>query len=266
MNCTEREFCSSTGVISKTPVVLTPEQELFRVPVTECRNPEKGFTGVCCRDPDYVDPWPVGMLGLYNPEILPFDDGSYKPNGNNGNGNQNGNSISQTQQTQRNEAILASPSRVTAAQNYGPNQITSASQNQYTKTQYDRGVTAAASSTSTTAVQRQQTQQTQTTSAGSTGTKRFTAGGLQFVHSGNTRFKPFQKQGGSQCAPRNYVSLCDIDVASRFQVLLIHEASWWGKMCTGMGCPTNDLYFRTLNHEVPDHGIPVSESSPGKPW
>ncbi|XP_021702174.1 serine proteinase stubble isoform X3 [Aedes aegypti] len=202
MNCTEREFCSSTGVISKTPVVLTPEQELFRVPVTECRNPEKGFTGVCCRDPDYVDPWPVGMLGLYNPEILPFDDGSYKPNGNNGNGVQSGNSISQTQ---RNEAILASPSRVTAAQNYGPNQITSASQTQYTqsKAQYDRGVTASASTTSTTALQRQQTQTTSST-AGSSGTKRFTAGGLQFVHSGNTRFKPFQKQNGGQCAPRNY--------------------------------------------------------------
>lgn len=202
MNCTEREFCSSTGVISKTPVVLTPEQELFRVPVTECRNPEKGFTGVCCRDPDYVDPWPVGMLGLYNPEILPFDDGSYKPNGNNGNGVQSGNSISQTQ---RNEAILASPSRVTAAQSYGPNQITSASQTQYTqsKAQYDRGVTASASTTSTTALQRQQTQTTSST-AGSSGTKRFTAGGLQFVHSGNTRFKPFQKQNGGQCAPRNY--------------------------------------------------------------
>uniref|UniRef100_A0A182SK09 Peptidase S1 domain-containing protein n=1 Tax=Anopheles maculatus TaxID=74869 RepID=A0A182SK09_9DIPT len=58
MNCTEEEYCSSTGVISKTPVVLTEEQKLFRVPVTACRNLERGFTGVCCRDPDYVDPWP----------------------------------------------------------------------------------------------------------------------------------------------------------------------------------------------------------------
>lgn len=204
MNCTESQFCSSTGVISKTPVVLSPEQELFRVPVTECRNLERGFTGVCCRDPDYVDPWPVGLLGLYNPELLPFDDGSYKPNGNGGNGNGgngntngNGNGI---QRTQTNEAILASPSRVTAAQTYGPNQITSASQTQYTqaKTQYDRGVTAAASSQATTAVQQQQS------TASNTGNKRFTAGGLQFVHSGNTRFKPFQKQSSGQCSTRNY--------------------------------------------------------------
>ncbi|XP_053692094.1 mucin-5AC [Sabethes cyaneus] len=190
MNCTETQFCSSTGVISKTPVTLTPEQELFRVPVTECRSPDRGFTGVCCRDPDYVDPWPVGLLGLYNPELLPFDDGSYKPNGNNGNGN--GNSVT------RNEGIQGAQSRVTPA--FAPNQLTSASQSQFTQTksQYDRGATAAASSTSTTTVQQQQY------NGGSTGSKRFTAGGLQFVHSGNTKFKPFQKQGNAQCAPRNY--------------------------------------------------------------
>ncbi|XP_058450714.1 inactive serine protease scarface isoform X3 [Malaya genurostris] len=193
MNCTETQFCSSTGVISKTPVVLTPEQELFRVPVTECRSPDKGFTGVCCRDPDYVDPWPVGMLGLYNPELLPFDDGSYKPNGNNGNGN--GNSISRTQTT-RNEAIQGAQSRVTPAQTFAPNQLTSASQFTQSKSQYDRGVTAAASTGSVVTVQQQ-------VNGGSTGAKRFTAGGLQFVHSGNTKFKPFQKSSG-QCAPRNY--------------------------------------------------------------
>ncbi|XP_058814873.1 inactive serine protease scarface isoform X3 [Topomyia yanbarensis] len=197
MNCTETQFCSSTGVISKTPVTLTPEQELFRVPVTECRSPDKGYTGVCCRDPDYVDPWPVGLLGLYNPELLPFDDGSYKPNGNNGNGNGNGNSITRTQTT-RTEAIQGSQSRVTPAQTFPPNQLTSASQTQFTqsKTQYDRGVTAAASTGSVVTAQQ--------FNGGSTGTKRFTAGGLQFVHSGNTKFKPFQKQNTGQCAPRNY--------------------------------------------------------------
>ncbi|XP_055541224.1 uncharacterized protein LOC129727421 isoform X2 [Wyeomyia smithii] len=196
MNCTETQFCSSTGVISKTPVILTPEQELFRVPVTECRSPDRGFTGVCCRDPDYVDPWPVGLLGLYNPELLPFDDGSYKPNGNNGNGNANGNGAVRAQTT-RNEAFQAAQSRVTPAQTFAPIQLSSASQTQNTqvKSQYDRGVTAPASSTT---VQQQQY------NGGSTGSKRFTAGGLQFVHSGNTKFKPFQKQGNRQCAPRNY--------------------------------------------------------------
>lgn len=79
MNCTPVEYCSATGVITKTPVILTPEQELFRVPLTDCRDIKTGVTGKCCRDPDYVDPWPVGLLGQYNAEILGFDDGSYKP-------------------------------------------------------------------------------------------------------------------------------------------------------------------------------------------
>jgi hypothetical protein len=79
MNCTPIEFCTSTAVISKTPVQLTPEQELFRVPMTDCREPNTGARGKCCRDPDYVDPWPASVLGQYNAEILGFDDGSYKP-------------------------------------------------------------------------------------------------------------------------------------------------------------------------------------------
>ncbi|XP_053673132.1 inactive serine protease scarface-like [Anopheles nili] len=190
MNCTEEEFCSSTGVISKTPVVLTEEQKLFRVPVTACRNLERNFVGVCCRDPDYVDPWPVGQLGQYNPEILGFDDGSYKPNGNNGNTvNGNGNA------RRPGEPIQASPSQVTSTQSFAPNQFVSqtASVTQ-SKSQYDRGVTASASFQSTVG-------------------QRVNAApaGLQFTNSGNTRFRPFQNQRSEstvtrsqQCAPRNY--------------------------------------------------------------
>uniref|UniRef100_A0AAG5DIH9 Peptidase S1 domain-containing protein n=1 Tax=Anopheles atroparvus TaxID=41427 RepID=A0AAG5DIH9_ANOAO len=118
MNCTEEEYCSSTGVISKTPVVLTEEQKLFRVPVTSCRNLERGFTGVCCRDPDYVDPWPVGQLGQYNPEILGFDDGSYRPDRPNGNGNGNGNGLGNGNGNGRRpgEPIQAAPSQSTVGQ------------------------------------------------------------------------------------------------------------------------------------------------------
>ncbi|XP_059611208.1 inactive serine protease scarface [Phlebotomus argentipes] len=81
MNCTEYQYCDVKGVITTTPVVLTKEQELFRVPLTDCVDRRRGFQGKCCRDPNYVDPWPVGQLGQYNPQILnaAFDDGSYRP-------------------------------------------------------------------------------------------------------------------------------------------------------------------------------------------
>jgi hypothetical protein len=88
LKCVRSEFCTREGVMSKTAVVLTPDQALFRVPVTSCRNAEENFIGSCCRDPDYVDPWPVGQLGFYNAEILGFDDGSYKPNKKNDNSGQ----------------------------------------------------------------------------------------------------------------------------------------------------------------------------------
>lgn len=95
-NCTEIEYCTAQGVISKEIVQLSPEQQAFRVPLSDCRSLEKGYIGKCCRDPDYVDPWPVGILGQYNASILGFDDGSYKPpsgrqNGPGGNGRPVGN-------------------------------------------------------------------------------------------------------------------------------------------------------------------------------
>lgn len=81
LNCTRIEMCTALGVISKTPVILSPEQELFRVPLSQCRDPQTKEVGVCCRDPDYTDPWPVGRTGQYVPEELNavFDSGSYKP-------------------------------------------------------------------------------------------------------------------------------------------------------------------------------------------
>lgn len=81
MNCTRIEMCSAIGVISKTPVILTPEQQLFRVPLSECLHPQTKEQGVCCRDPDYTDPWPVGRTGQYVPDELNsvFDSGAYKP-------------------------------------------------------------------------------------------------------------------------------------------------------------------------------------------
>lgn len=28
----------------------------------ECQNPDTGIIGKCCRDPNYKDPWPGGMM------------------------------------------------------------------------------------------------------------------------------------------------------------------------------------------------------------
>ncbi|XP_043483725.1 uncharacterized protein LOC122512124 isoform X2 [Leptopilina heterotoma] len=60
--CVEEQFCTKDAVISPEPVALSSEQILRRAPMTSCRNPETGITGKCCRDPNYVDPWPTGNL------------------------------------------------------------------------------------------------------------------------------------------------------------------------------------------------------------
>lgn len=81
MNCTPIEYCTGTAVISKTPIKLTPQQELFRVPMTDCTIPATNQPGKCCRDPDYTDPWPIGRNGQYIADELnaAFDSGAYRP-------------------------------------------------------------------------------------------------------------------------------------------------------------------------------------------
>lgn len=81
MNCTLIEYCTATGVISKTPVVLTEFQKTYRVPMTDCMILPSKELGKCCRDADYTDPWPVGRFGQYNADELNavFDSGAYKP-------------------------------------------------------------------------------------------------------------------------------------------------------------------------------------------
>ena len=60
--CVEEQYCTLVGVISQEPVALTSKQLLRRVPLSSCRNAETGVVGKCCRDPNYVDPWPTGNL------------------------------------------------------------------------------------------------------------------------------------------------------------------------------------------------------------
>ncbi|XP_012265266.2 hornerin isoform X1 [Athalia rosae] len=60
--CVEEQYCTLEGVISPVPVGLTSQQIERRAPLSTCRNPENGIVGKCCRDPNYVDPWPTGNL------------------------------------------------------------------------------------------------------------------------------------------------------------------------------------------------------------
>jgi len=85
-NCTDINFCNADGTISPSRVSLTPDQETYRVPLSECKDESKGLKkGYCCRDPNYTDPWPTNLLrtGAFDANVLAqaFDDGAYRPNG-----------------------------------------------------------------------------------------------------------------------------------------------------------------------------------------
>ncbi|XP_063701746.1 inactive serine protease scarface-like [Culicoides brevitarsis] len=60
MVCVDKPSCDFNGVLSKTTVSLTEDEELFRMPLLPCKKPEGG-RGVCCRDPDFVDDWPTDI-------------------------------------------------------------------------------------------------------------------------------------------------------------------------------------------------------------
>lgn len=60
--CVEEQYCTLEGIISPEPIALTSKQLLRRVPLSSCKNATTGIVGKCCRDPNYVDPWPTGNL------------------------------------------------------------------------------------------------------------------------------------------------------------------------------------------------------------
>lgn len=87
--CTTIEFCAADGTLQTSPVQLTEEQKAYRVPLSPCRDESKSISeGVCCRDPNYTDPWPTNLLrtGAFDANVLAqaFDDGQYRPNNGNG--------------------------------------------------------------------------------------------------------------------------------------------------------------------------------------
>merc|ERR1711935_1319934 len=62
MLCVPRETCDFKGFITEQTLNLSPQLEMLRVPLINCVNMENQNIDVCCRDPNYVDPWPQGMM------------------------------------------------------------------------------------------------------------------------------------------------------------------------------------------------------------
>merc|ERR1712183_697520 len=61
MLCVPKPNCDFKGIITDIPLNnLSPELEALRVPYLSCVNPQdpSDATTVCCRDPNYKDPWP----------------------------------------------------------------------------------------------------------------------------------------------------------------------------------------------------------------
>jgi hypothetical protein len=59
MKCVEKRSCNFNGVMVDQPVLLNPVQEAQRVPLIPCFNTARSnAVDVCCRDPNYRDPWP----------------------------------------------------------------------------------------------------------------------------------------------------------------------------------------------------------------
>merc|ERR1719244_632137 len=62
MKCVEKINCNFNGVMVEQPVFLNPEQETQRVPLIPCFNTaRRNAVDVCCRDPNYKDPWPSSV-------------------------------------------------------------------------------------------------------------------------------------------------------------------------------------------------------------
>jgi len=59
MKCIRREYCDFDGVMTNNIIQSTPELEMLRVPLIPCVNRQNSNSiDVCCRDPNYKDPWP----------------------------------------------------------------------------------------------------------------------------------------------------------------------------------------------------------------
>jgi len=86
MKCVQRQNCDFNGVMTEQVLNLTPELEMLRVPLIPCVNRMRNNNiDVCCRDPNYQDPWP-NMQGGGGMKNMQQNNGN---NGNQGNNFQN---------------------------------------------------------------------------------------------------------------------------------------------------------------------------------
>merc|ERR1712172_383026 len=70
MKCVPRVNCDFNGVMVSYNVILSQIQEQQRVPLIPCFNTDRGNSvDVCCRDPNYKDPWPE-MNNSGTPETI----------------------------------------------------------------------------------------------------------------------------------------------------------------------------------------------------
>ncbi|CAL8143162.1 unnamed protein product [Orchesella dallaii] len=58
MLCVQDDYCNTIGLIEDSPIQLSAADKLHRVALMQCSEPMTGIVGVCCRDPNYKDPWP----------------------------------------------------------------------------------------------------------------------------------------------------------------------------------------------------------------
>ncbi|XP_023330448.1 uncharacterized protein DDB_G0283357 [Eurytemora carolleeae] len=94
MKCVPRINCNFEGVMVNEVFNLSPELEMLRVPLIPCVNQQAGnVVDVCCRDPNYQDPWP----DMNNNNNFQGNQGNPGNQGNQGNqvflGNQGNNAV-----------------------------------------------------------------------------------------------------------------------------------------------------------------------------
>merc|ERR1712025_712229 len=110
--CTPKKNCDLEGVITENEIEPNPVFEELRVPLNPCINRKRGnMIDVCCRDPNYKDPWPSsdnqqgmnGSNGKQNNNRRSNGNGNrnIKSNGQNGRKTNGGNIVNEKAQNQR---------------------------------------------------------------------------------------------------------------------------------------------------------------------